>query len=83
MELVIKIPDKIYEHKTYPWNPNFTGSLIECIENGTPLPKGHDRLLQQKDVIKSLFDYVDNKKTIGQCLQDTKAIIEADKEQEE
>ena len=83
MEIVIKIPDEAYQRLLEEQHLPNRIDLEYFIVHSTPLPKGHGRLLQEQDVIKSLFDYVDGKKTIGQCVEDTKAIIEADKEQEE
>jgi len=47
----------------------------EVIKNGTPLPKGHDRLVEERAVVKALFSH----KTID----DVPTIIESDKESEE
>lgn len=71
MEVIIKIPDDEYKQmKDYPsvWNSHFE----RIIANGTPLPKGHDRLVEAKAVIKALFAH--------QTIDDVPTIIEADKE---
>lgn len=52
--------------------------LRNAIKNGTPLPKGHGDLIDRSEVIKSLFDYHNGKKTIGQCIDDVQTIIEAE-----
>ena len=57
--------------------------LVQKIKNGTLLPKGHGDLIDRTEVIKSLFDYHNGKKTIGQCIDDVPTTIEADKEEEE
>lgn len=52
MQIVIKITDTLYEgilkvnNKTggY-WDKSFDGVLCRAISNGTPLPKGHGRLI--------------------------------------
>lgn len=44
IELVIKIPEEIYQHYKKTWSKR-RGSIPEsCIAFGTPLPKGHGRL---------------------------------------
>ena len=43
--LVIKIPEEIYQHYKKVWQKR-RGSIPEsCIAFGTPLPKGHGRLI--------------------------------------
>ena len=81
IELVIKIPDR------YTKMIGFTTPELEVIAtavlHGTPLPKGHGRLIDADKAIKSLYDFISNKKTIGQCIDDTPTVIEADKDGEE
>lgn len=72
VELVIKIP------KYYLTHPQDYTCLAECVRRGVQLPKGHDDLIDRSEVIKSLFDYHNGKKTIGQCIDDVSTIIEAD-----
>ena len=52
IELVIKIPEKAYNALAH---TEFDANLVvdemrNAITNGTPLPKGHDRLIYAKDV---------------------------------
>lgn len=49
-----------------------------AIKNGTPLPKGHGRLVDFSEVLIKLMQYYDGDKTIGQCLDEVNTIIEAD-----
>ena len=46
IELIIKIPEEVYEKQRY---SQYFGAwsvvLQKCFENGTPLPKGHGRLI--------------------------------------
>lgn len=75
VKLMIMLDEEKYE-----WikknNPNADiNSIVGAIANGTPLPKGHDRLVEAKAVIKALFD--------KQTIDDVPTIIEADKEDEE
>lgn len=52
MELIIKIPDEAYELlKSKPTLDNIAESIIA---NGTPLPKGHGRLVDENPVIAEL-----------------------------
>ena len=70
MKLIIDIPDEAYEKlKSKSTLDNIAESIIA---NGTPLPKGHDRLVEAKAVIKALFAH--------QTIDDVPTIIEADKE---
>lgn len=54
-------------------------ALAECIRNGTSLPKGHGRLIDEDDLIREMVDYC----VAYIDIQDAPTIIEADKEQEE
>lgn len=56
--------------------------MTEALANSIPLPKGHGDLKDHNDIIKSLYDYISGKKTLGQCIDDAPIIIEADKEGE-
>ncbi len=76
-EILIKIPDEIY--KKYMDDRTHVTDVLHAVRHGTVLPKGHQDLIDRIEVIKSLFDYVNGKKTIGQCIDDVQAIIEADK----
>lgn len=88
IELVIKINENIWERicdsQSVPdmLNIDIVNGL-NAIKKGTPLPKGHGALVDRSEVIKSLFDYHNGKKTLGQCIEDVQTIIEADWEDEE
>lgn len=74
IELVIKIPERI--HYGIEKGITVNGSkasqiLIDAVKNGTPLPKGHGRLIYAKDVGEYL------------TLADVPTIIEADKAESE
>ena len=84
IELVIKIPEEEYEEII---NSEDCGlhRLTRAVANGTPLPKGHGRILDEKDILDTKnndggwYDLVD----MPEYIAGVKAIIEADKEQEE
>ena len=84
MKIIIDIPEEFYKHSCETgflcWEWMTMLELTNAIKNGTPLPKGHEDLIDRSEVIKSLFDYYNGKKTIGQCIEDTPTFIEADKE---
>lgn len=70
IELVIKLSEQDYELACkYP--EVLFGSYARSIKNGTPLPKGHGRLIYAKDVGEYL------------TLADVPTIIEADKAESE
>ena len=80
MQIVIDIPEEDYE---YLKKHNKHG-LYSSILNGTPLPKGHGRILDEKDILDTKnndggwYDLVD----MPEYIAGVKAIIEADKEQD-
>lgn len=59
--------------------------MRDAIRNGTPLPKGHGRILDEKDILDTKnndgdwYDLVD----MPEYIAGVKAIIEADKESED
>lgn len=94
MELVIKIPEEYYKAiKEIPVEQSSADMLI--IRTGTPLPKGHGRLIDADEAIKTLKslgnrDYRREKGTIQEAVkmldfdEYTPTIIEAgDAESEE
>ena len=75
MQIVIEFPDIKYQ-----WikeNPlTYNSEYCEAIRNGTPLPKGHGRLIDADDL--------ESRMKIGYCIvRDAPTIIEADKAGEE
>lgn len=83
MQIVIEISEKRYKDIQRIAEVQLdmrTDTVEQIIANGTPLPKGHGDLIDRSEVIKSLFDYHNGKKTIGQCIDDVQTIIEADTE---
>ena len=60
MEIVINIPDEIYNTKVN--LVNYFGCYSDRLDNiiygGTPIPKGHGRLIDADDVYNALRPYV-------------------------
>lgn len=84
IELVIKIPEELYE--AYKGRPSMLGDagmdmIAQAIANGTPLPKNHGRL-KDVDELKTAFPCGESVRT--ECVRATidyaPTIIEADKE---
>ena len=65
--------------------PDMTESnVVKAIQNGTPLPKGHGKLIDLDVYVRNVIKMPRiNTKTIGLALQETPTIIEADKGEEE
>ena len=70
MKIVVDIPDELYKEQL---SNNWTGNIIihNAIVNGTPLPKGHGRLidadaLNRKDVncANTPMNFIDTAPTI-------------------
>lgn len=87
IELVIKVPEHCLEElKCVELNESNEGAVfhaIKCILNGTPLPKGHNILDENKVVMELVYGNLlkDDVKCgdITRILKDAR-IIEADKE---
>lgn len=54
MQIVIDIPDRIYKRQGY-LNIIDSDILRNALKNGTPLPKGHGRLIDA-DELKKVYD---------------------------
>ena len=88
IELVIKIPEKVYNALTH---TEFDANLVvdemrKAIVQGTPLPKGHGRLIDADDIrvieLEDSLHIIRHEK--GDEIDvyiDAPTIIEADKEQ--
>ena len=83
IELVIKIPEKLYKSICKMENPICRTTLMTAIANGTPLPKGHKRLIEDNFEVGPVFDEEGNR--VGyhyvtqEDLSNALTIIEADK----
>ena len=88
MQTIIDITDDIYAELTKTGeneiNLGILLALREAVRQGTTLPKGHGRILDEKDILDTennnggWYDLVD----MPEYIAGVKAIIEADKEQE-
>ena len=86
MQIVIDIPEKIFiKDDLIHFFGCYSQKLDEVIKNGTPLPKGHGRILDEKDILDTKnndggwYDLVD----MPEYIAGVKAIIEADKAESE
>lgn len=96
IELVIKLPECIIERANcnLPMYPTIVDIITKAIANGTPVPKGHGKIV---DISKIDDDRMDSDNPVinlticGECIEavsleylnDLPPIIEADKEVEE
>lgn len=71
MEVVIKIPDKMYEDAKGGKDIGESRYITQVIKQGKPLPKGHGRLIDANDVDNHIIGSVD--------LRDCPTIVEADR----
>ena len=78
MKLIIDIPE-VVKHKVYNYGlalgPNDKEQLVHAIANGTPLPKGHGRLIDADKFISEHFGEV------ARLVDDAPTIIEAESEE--
>lgn len=83
MQIVIDIPEEIYNSACATnniWDMRMAGFVCSAIAKGTPLPKGHGRLIDESDLIPD-SDYEDGMfyaVSIG-AINGAPTIIEADK----
>lgn len=87
MKLLINIPEEIYERFGHEYreenliSKHINDIILDAFCNGTPLPKGHGRILDEKDILDTenndggWYDLVD----MPEYIAGVKAIIEADK----
>lgn len=61
MQIVIDIPEEEYKKilKMHPAYPNGVFCLTKAIQNGTPLPKGHGRLIDGTCLYNDLVELED------------------------
>lgn len=84
IELVIKIPEEVYESaKNGTLNEIQSMYICGSVVNGTPLPKGHGRLIDADRLINKYAYDLDNNFIVDlKDIKDAPTIIEADEESE-
>jgi len=89
MKRVIEIPDKIYDgiKKRFPHDLCYLDvcAMANAIVNGTPLPKGHGKIVDLNDVIEAGAPLYNGDREIGfsidsVAINDIPVLVEADKE---
>ena len=80
IELVIKIPKKVYNYIQSTGNINMldTQQVANAIFDGTPLPKGHGRVIDESQINNCGWNFVNH-----HAKTDATTIIEADAGSEE
>lgn len=73
MQIVIDIPEEKYNYVKNQVAEGIDNPLKVYIANGTPLPKGHGRLIDADDIDSHIVGSVDTR--------DCPTIIDADKEE--
>ena len=87
MQIVIDIPEDVYKASQKLYN-NFEDTIqipLEVIVNGTPLPKGHGRLIDVDEVDRVIInsgDWIGNINENLKLIESISTILEADKEGE-
>ena len=83
MQVVIDIPKEDWEFIKESDGCRWSRAIIEGVINGTPLPKGHGRLIDANILAKRMIEYgwkhIDS--TVHEFVEDAPTIIEADKEE--
>ena len=82
IELVIKISKEEYARiQSMDWQNGdaIYDEAVKAIHYGKLLPAEHGRLVDVSELLVSIMKYMDGDKTLGQCIDDTPTIIEADK----
>ena len=89
MRLIIDIPNWLYNAIMKCEEPQYSKSLGDAVRDGTPLPKGHGRLIDADDLDITTIetgDYSGNEIldiVLKEDIDDAPTIIEADKESED
>lgn len=86
MQVVIDIPEEDWEFIKESDGCRWSRAIIEGVINGTPLPKGHGRLIDENELI----DEIEREEIDGRyydviyahSIYDAETIIEADNEEE-
>lgn len=74
MKIVIDVPEEVYNRFCRCCRfPDEVEEAIIAITDGTPLPKGHGRLFDERDIVNGNYE------VIGNRIYELEPIIEADK----
>lgn len=79
MNIIIKLDKRRWEEMQYTkkYEPTTMNWYEEQIVNGTPLPKGHGRLFDERDIVNGNYEIIGNR------IYELEPIIEADKTESE
>ena len=86
MQIVIELSDETYkaikeEKGIYAMNDGLcvrlTGKVVGAIQAGTPLPKGHGRIVDERKITKCGWNFIDH-----HAKTDALTIVQADTERE-
>lgn len=84
VELVVKIPEKIYESVM---DGTYCGTLYQELKNGILLPKGHGRLVDADEIDNNIYNLTRsmdlNYGQISEVVDTAPTIIEADEVESE
>lgn len=93
MKIVIDIPNWLYDAMMGHCEPVYSQSLGDAVRDGTPLPKGHGRIMDVDKIIKKMEEreeYLKDNRSMYEtaCVETAldmfgKTIIEADKTESE
>lgn len=79
IELVIKIPEETYEIIKENKPVTIAIDAFELIKNGTPLPKGHNRLIEANENLYQEIRKWAGGDVASRIIADAQTIVEADK----
>ena len=79
MQIVINIAEEIKQKRDAGkvLSSEEIATVCMAIKNGTPLPKGHGRLIDA-DVVKEGIGNLDGFGVLGRCIDEMPKVIEAD-----
>ena len=75
MHIVINVPEKEYKRMKLLRALSSDNECLKYILEGTPLPKGHGRLFDERDIVNGNYEIIGNK------IYEVEPIIEADTEE--
>lgn len=79
MKVLIEIDENIYQHaKEGSEDSNDEWTTMRAVAEGLVL-NNHDDLLERSAVFRSLFDYVDGIKSLGECVDDCPVFIKKER----